>query len=128
MCYKENLTAEVFLLGIPWSFFKSKNIYKIVNRVLNRIMCLSIIPQRCRGNWRQNSTHFNITLHGGESSGLHSSCMKLKIKALWYSLTRRMSGPLSWSGCGSEQKNLCPAGNQTLNIQPVANHSTYWLS
>jgi hypothetical protein len=37
-----------------------------------------------------------------------------------YRLDRRLGGPQSWSGCCGEEKNLAPAGKQTLAIQLVA--------
>jgi len=35
----------------------------------------------------------------------HTWLLCLQGKSPWYPLDRRLGGPLSWSGCGGEEKN-----------------------
>jgi hypothetical protein len=50
-------------------------------------------------------------------------------KNLWYPLERRLGGPQSWSGHGSEEKNSQPLpGLEPLIIQLIAQHYITELS
>jgi hypothetical protein len=60
------------------------------------------------------------------SGQLHTPvALTLERKPL-YPLDKRLCGPQSWSGYYGGEKDLIPAGNQTLAIQPIACHCTGW--
>jgi hypothetical protein len=65
--------------------------------------------------------HHPCLQHQMEVGGqIHAHATLLLRQEPQYPLGGRLGGPQSQSGCYREEKNLAPAWNQTLAVQPIA--------
>jgi hypothetical protein len=87
---------------------------------------LSTMPWRHIGKWRYSSTILGLTSRWRWVVGFMFQLLYPWGKSPWYSLNRMLGEPQSRSGCYGEEKNLVPARNGTLTVQPVARYCTDW--
>jgi hypothetical protein len=84
------------------------------------------MPWRHIGEWRYSSTIPDLGTRWRWVVSVMPRPLYPWGKSPLYPLDRRLGGPQSWSGCYGEEKNLAPARNRTLAVQPVARCYINW--
>jgi hypothetical protein len=72
------------------------------------------------GEWRYSFTILDLEVSGQ----LYALAALIVGNELPVSLDRRLCGPQSWAECCREERNLVPARNRTLAVQPAVRHYT----